>query len=222
MASPDGSDRRSRPSRITLRRIQRERTGSEVLFAVMCPSRARVMDIAECRGCEDYRGLCIASNDRELFLRCAFRGTPETVPELSEQETSLLAVATVPVRCLAHDASLQSALELLVEQAIGAAPVVDGSGRAIGIVTKTDLLRASHELRASVRDVMSHVVFTLHAAADVSRAAALMAYEGVHHVVITSEDERPIGIVSSLDILRWLARRSGYVIAGVQRPTDAP
>jgi CBS domain-containing protein len=53
---------------------------------------------------------------------------------------------------------------------------------------------------------MSPLVFTLHPEDDVADAAALMAYEGVHHVVVSLGDDRPLGIVSSLDVLRWLAQ----------------
>jgi CBS domain-containing protein len=60
---------------------------------------------------------------------------------------------------------------------------------------------------------MSHLVYTLDARADIARAAALMAYEHVHQIVITHEDGRPLGLVSALDILGWIARASGYVIA---------
>ena len=38
-----------------------------------------------------------------------------------------------------------------------------------------------------------------------SQAAALMAKEGVHRIAILSERDQVIGILSSLDIARWLA-----------------
>jgi CBS domain-containing protein len=99
--------------------------------------------------------------------------------------------------------------------------VVDATGRTIGVVSKGDILRAlDHEGAmpqvelARARQVMSHVVFALHSEADISRAAALMAYEGVHHIVVTDAEGRPAGIVSALDILRWFARDYGYVMPG--------
>ena len=114
--------------------------------------------------------------------------------------------------------------ESLIENAISAAPVVDAEGRAIGIVSKTDLLRHYYDREDVVigmpapetraRAIMNHAVFTLHEDADLSRAAALMAYEGVHHAVVIGVDGRARGIVSSLDILRWFARGHGYVMPG--------
>ena len=76
---------------------------------------------------------------------------------------------------------------------------------------------------ATVRDIMTHIVFSLSQDAPISRAAALMSYEGIHRIVITSPQGAAVGIVSSLDILRWLARRDGYVVPGhTQRQSDPP
>ncbi len=56
--------------------------------------------------------------------------------------------------------------------------------------------------------------FTLPASATLSRAAALMAFEGIHRVPVVSTDGRVVGIVSSLDVARWLARNDGYIAPG--------
>jgi CBS domain-containing protein len=63
-----------------------------------------------------------------------------------------------------------------------------------------------------VGDVMTKVIFTLPDDAAVERAAAMMSYEGVHRVPVVSEDNRVVGLLSSLDVLRWVARAAGYVI----------
>jgi CBS domain-containing protein len=47
---------------------------------------------------------------------------------------------------------------------------------------------------------------------SISRVAALMAYERVHHVVVVDAEQRVIGIVSALDIARWVAHADGYVV----------
>jgi CBS domain-containing protein len=43
----------------------------------------------------------------------------------------------VSLRC---DATIREALELLTERGIGAAPVIDAGGRAIGVLSRTDIL----------------------------------------------------------------------------------
>ena len=59
---------------------------------------------------------------------------------------------------------------------------------------------------------MTRDVLSLDRDTDVTRAAALMSYEGVHRLVVISADRHPIGIVSAIDILRCIARRHGYVV----------
>ena len=39
-----------------------------------------------------------------------------------------------------------------------------------------------------------------------------MAYEGVHRLPVVSDDGRVVGLVSSIDVLAWMGRHSGYVL----------
>jgi CBS domain-containing protein len=103
------------------------------------------------------------------------------------------------------DASLLRAR--LLERGVSGAPVVDDWGRVVGVASKTDLIE--HEVTSqrgvkTVADIMMPVVFTLPAEAPIGQAAALMAYEGVHRVVVVDQRGCVTGIVSSLDIARWL------------------
>ena len=52
--------------------------------------------------------------------------------------------------------------------------------------------------------------FTLEENDPVSRAAAVMAVEGVHHLPIIADHGRVVGLISTLDVSRWLARQAGY------------
>ena len=61
-------------------------------------------------------------------------------------------------------------------------------------------------------DVMSPLVLTLHESSNIGQASSLMAYEGVHRLPVVSDEGRVVGILSSLDVLRWFGRRSGYLI----------
>ena len=65
---------------------------------------------------------------------------------------------------------------------------------------------------ATVADIMSPLVFSLPEGATVPQAAALMAYEGVHRAPVLDADNRVVGIVSSLDVLRWVGREYGFVV----------
>jgi CBS domain-containing protein len=167
---------------------------------------------------------------------------------LNARHTRLSAIMTSPARSVTQDTSIGALVRLFFAEGISAAPVVDSDGRAIGIVSKTDVVRRcfegdaardalagacdprnrlapesgfeidSEEIAAiSAREIMTHIVYTLTAEASISRAAALMAYEGVHRIVVAAADGTALGIVSALDILRWMARQDGYIVPGLGR-----
>jgi CBS domain-containing protein len=76
-----------------------------------------------------------------------------------------------------------------------------------------------------VADVMTPTAFVLSESAPVAQAAALMAFEGIHRVPVIGDDERVVGIVTSIDIMRWLAQAGGYLSAAGLRgeaPRDLP
>ena len=59
---------------------------------------------------------------------------------------------------------------------------------------------------------MSPVVLSVHESCNIGQAAALMAFEGVHRLPVVGDLGEVVGILSSLDVLRWFGRRSGYLI----------
>lgn len=66
--------------------------------------------------------------------------------------------------------------------------------------------------KMTVGDVMSPLVLALHESSNVGQASSLMAYEGIHRIPVIADDGRVVGLLSSLDVLRWFGRRSGYLI----------
>jgi CBS domain-containing protein len=148
---------------------------------------------------------------------------------------------TADVVCVSPDLGLEEVAELLLERNMGGAPVVSAEGFPIGVVSKTDLLRRiREEERAAAAgeaararrprgsngpaggpraaDVMMPVAFTLQETASLAQAAALMAYEGVHRIPVVSSQGRVVGLVSSLDVARWLAERDGIIAHTAPRP----
>lgn len=102
-------------------------------------------------------------------------------------------------------------VELLRDRHVGCVPVVNDNGRPIGIVTKLDIVECLHDGRPTAREIMMPLAMTLDEHTTVAQAAATMSTEGIHHVLVVNEDERLIGVVSALDIARWLARNDGLV-----------
>ena len=103
---------------------------------------------------------------------------------------------------------------------------MDDEGRPIGVVSKTDLLRARQARdrgtdgagedddlsSVPVEDIMMPIAFCLPESESIARAAALMAFEGVHRVPVVGTRGQVVGLVSPLDILGWLARNHGWVV----------
>ena len=113
--------------------------------------------------------------------------------------------------------SIAELAELMIEGGVTSAPVVDDRGRPRGMVTLSDLARSTWTgtFRPSfVEEIMMPFAFTLAESATVSRAAALMAYEGVHRIVVVGADGALTGVVTSVDVMRWIARADGYVVPG--------
>jgi CheY-like chemotaxis protein/predicted transcriptional regulator len=121
------------------------------------------------------------------------------------------------VIAVGSDATIAELAELMIERCVSSAVIVDQRGRPCGVVTLSDLARAlwTATIRPSrVGEIMTPFAFTLAERATVSRAAALMAYEGVHRIVVVGADGALAGVVSSVDVMRWIARRDGYVVPG--------
>jgi CBS domain-containing protein len=64
--------------------------------------------------------------------------------------------------------------------------------------------------RATAREVMSEDVVAVSAGATLHRTVLLMAAHGVERVTVVGEDRRVVGVVSTMGILRWLARQAGH------------
>jgi CBS domain-containing protein len=125
-------------------------------------------------------------------------------------------ITTIMSRALvtAHaDASADGVAELLRAKHVGCVPIIDAAGRPLGIITKLDLLECSGEGRGTARELMMPHAFTLGEGATVAQAAGLMSVEDIHHVLIVDDRAALVGVVSSLDIVHWLARNDGVVTA---------
>ena len=119
------------------------------------------------------------------------------------------------VVCVRGDMDASEARSRMLERGLSGLPVVDNWGRAIGVVSKTDLVE--HEVTGTrsglrVADVMTPLVFSLPPNASIGQAAALMAYEGIHRVVVVDRSGYVVGVISALDIARWLGSRAGHPV----------
>lgn len=211
----------------TRRTVGPGRRLSEAL--VDCPRRVTMIPASECVECEDCIGL--ERGPDGVRLRCAVHRDESAGTLAAEQDnlsaaavrTPLSDIMTGDVLCVFPDLRVEHLIDLLVESNVSGAPVVDDGGRPIGIVSKSDLVRG-FAAGTTVADIMMPLAFTLPETASLSRAAALMAFEGIHRIPVVSSKGRVIGIVSALDITRWLAKldRRASRRRAIERPGAGP
>jgi CBS domain-containing protein len=103
------------------------------------------------------------------------------------------------------DTDVDGLIAAMTANHVGCIPIVDASNRPIGIVTKLDLIECRNSGPKTARDVMMPCAMTLMPTDTVGRAAKLMSAEGFHHVLVVDKERSLIGVVSTLDLTRWLA-----------------
>lgn len=105
----------------------------------------------------------------------------------------------------------------------GAALTRDGRtvrlGRGFHVVAALDA--------TTVDSAMTPFVYALPRDASLARAIALMSFEGVRRLPIIDRDRRVVGVVSALDVLRWLRRRAQWpdvaeLVRRAERARDEP
>ena len=124
----------------------------------------------------------------------------------------LMAEEPIVVRA---DAPLSEAAHLMDEYDISGLPVIAEAGDLLGVISETDLVRAratewlwANWTGLHVRHLMSSPALTIHASAPVAAAAIQMERDHVHRLVVVSDDDplMPIGVISTSDLVRALAR----------------
>jgi CBS domain-containing protein len=180
--------------------------------------------------CRIYHG---AGEYKVIHPQCNHRRelVPTVRPSIAEN-VPVVEIMTQDVVCARRDLAVSVLVPLFLRNHIGCIPVVDERGRPIGMITKLDLVErldtSDSDPARTAEDIMMPLAMTLNECATVAHAAAMMATEEVHHVPVVSPAGIVMGIVSTLDVVRWLARNDGLVArtngysptAGWQEPTD--
>jgi CBS domain-containing protein len=247
---------------VRVRRVASDGGTLATEMTVYCPFRREALPLKECTACEQCVGLSVDHTSRDWFLMCARAALepidesskPAPLPEATDRasRTPVASIMNANVVCVRQDLAVDALAALLLARGISGAPVIDDDGRPVGVVSKTDLLRAkgapaaaddpddgaglalevrsergvvvelgasapvasgapSSGPRARVREIMTPIVFSLPSDASVARAAALMTYERVHRLPVVGPDGEVVGIVSAMDVLRWLAHGAGLL-----------
>jgi len=136
-----------------------------------------------------------------------------------------------PVVLIPRQMSLTGAAHLLAQANVSGAPVVDDDGRCIGVLSTTDFLHLAEkgqcvahgkphhestvrswqilaeeaEPHECVADAMNYDPVTVSPQTHIGTLARLMIDAHIHRVIVVDDNERPVGVVSSTDILAAVA-----------------
>ncbi len=141
------------------------------------------------------------------------------------------------ITSLTGDATVQEAIELLVNTGVSAMPVLDSDGIMIGIVSEADLIRrASPEAwqreladdgavaaghSRPVTEVMTRTVITVDENLELADVARLMSVQRVKRLPVT-RGKSVVGVVSRVDLLKALLSRRPAAAVFAARAEAAP
>ncbi len=111
------------------------------------------------------------------------------------------------------DMPLIDAVELMDFYRVSGLPVIDWDGRLVGVISQTDLLHARGVERLwgswpglTVRHLMTEPAVSVRADTTLNDAAQLMEDLRIHRlVVVASDDETPVGVLSVSDLVHDMA-----------------
>jgi len=136
----------------------------------------------------------------------------------------LAAIMTGGIQTITPHASLAEAAKKMASQDIGSLPVCDEPRRVVGIITDRDITvravaRGMDPNQTRVEDVMTRDVLSCSSESEVEDACELMERRQVRRLLVTGQDEAPVGIVSLGDIALCLREsQSGEVLKKVSEP----
>ena len=139
------------------------------------------------------------------------------------------------VIAIQNDASVEELSSLLIENKISGVPVVDKSGKLVGIATEGDLIIRDSDLHfpryfklldgiiyleslnkfkknlkkylgTKVGDVMTTDIKTVKEDTPVSEAANLMIRYNINRLPVMDEDDNMVGIVTRADIVKSMIK----------------
>ena len=140
-------------------------------------------------------------------------------------------IMTKRVETLRQRDTIHFALTTMAENDISAIPVVSPDGKILGMISQRDIIAEAREkdiedterttlmtpnllsfgavaldelTNERVEDMMSNKVVKVHEDDLVTDIAETMLQQKIHHLPVVAEDDRLVGIVSTMDILAGL------------------
>ena len=125
-------------------------------------------------------------------------------------------IMTSKVYTVEFDASAEEAAWGLTRRQIGAAPVKNRQGELVGMLTKGDLVDPEpHQWikkEATVGDLMDPEVIAVYEDDAALEAVHELASRNQHRVVVLNTDNKLVGIVSTMDVVRALDKGLSFAV----------
>lgn len=128
--------------------------------------------------------------------------------------TSVMDIMVRDVPVVSVDENVKNAAVLMEKKDYGCLIVVD-EGVAVGILTESDIvLKVTAEgvdpSKVLAQDIMSTPIINVMSDATIAEAAEKMSTFKVRKLVVTDENSRLIGLVTSIDLAKWLSAQKNY------------
>ena len=125
----------------------------------------------------------------------------------NKHATELCGLVSESAKCLDSGLEASKGLSMLDAAGVTSAPVVDDNGVLVGVVFLTTLARLREDKDLEIEDAMVTDAVTATQNSSVAEVARLMARHGLDRVPVVSTDGHLLGVVSAMDVVRWLAER---------------
>ena len=151
---------------------------------------------------------------------------------MAEQQPEFIAKDTRPVSAIMSgppvtvtmDDSLENVRVLFENHGFRHLPVLE-EGRCVGVLSDRDLLRELSPFLGQtnersqdtwtrnkrVHQVMTRRVVSVRPETPIAEACAIMFAHRVHCLVVISDTDRVVGVISTGDILAWVATKYGLI-----------
>jgi len=194
---------------------------------------APVADAAQLRWTLDLRHLPVVDDRGKLVGMLSDRdlrslSAPYVVPEVDTGEKALDArvgdVMSAGVLSVRPESDLAEVVDLMLENHIGALPVVDETGTVAGIVSYIDVLRLLPKVgEPRAQDIMTENPRTIGMNDSVADAIEALQSMDVRHLPVVDDQGELVGMLSDRDLGSWarqfsegeLARRSIVALSAV-------
>jgi CBS domain-containing protein len=134
-------------------------------------------------------------------------------------------VMTAKPACCSPDTRLQEVAHLMVAHDCGEIPVVDGSGRPLGVVTDRDITvrtvaQGKNPLDHTAADVMTSPAVTVSDDCSLEECTEKMEQQQLRRMLVVDDAGCVCGIVSQADVaLNAGKREAGELVRDVSKPT---